>query len=382
MKKVIEFPTIEMLDEDTVRQIQNIFDGYVFFRCVSRQEKQVMFAAGFIRNDKKRRAISSWMGRNLKPEDTFSDAVEKVLKHSKFLLVTNVPTPILLHFVRKAAVQTRTFQPEHDVFLGIAYCHGIVVRKNIKRMLECYKRAAAANSQQAIQLLVFAFQYGDGVEESLRSAYHWQKKLVALRTKAFQQQEKTTKDINELRPAWLALFSCQLEMYYICRDRKDYMAAQRTINSMLRFSYQMKSDEHLEMSYKKQGDIYRMRGKNRKALSAYLKSLSYAPRPLKYRYGSGGLGGLYVGNRDFVELARDDGNTDMAKTTEIKQFPGIHKVAAIRLGRLSILKMTRGNIHGGTIRSGSLPEVRIFPATSHKRTTCRGTADHQWGKTR
>ena len=313
MKKVIKFPTIEMLDEDTVRQIQNIFDGYIFFRCVLRQEKQVMFVAELIRNDKKRQAISSWMGRNLKPEDTFSDAVEKVLKHSKFLLVTNVPTPILLHFARKAAVQTLAFYPEHDIFLGIAYYHGIVVRKNMKRMLECYKRAASVNSQQAIKLLVFAFQYGDGVEGSNRAAFYWQKKLVALRTKAFQQQAKTTKNINELIPAWLALFSSQLEMYYICRDRKDYRAAQRTINSMLRFSYQMNSDEHLEMSYKKQGDIYRLRRKRRKALSAYLKSLSYAPRPLKYRYGSGGLGGLYVGNRDFVELAKDAGNLDMAK---------------------------------------------------------------------
>ena len=313
MKKINEFPAIEMLDEDTVRQVQNIFDGYVFFRCVSRQEKQLMFVAELIRNDKKRQAISSWMGKNLKPEDTFSDAVEKVLKHSQFLLVTNVPTPVLLHFARKAAVQTRAFKPEHDIFLGIAYCHGIVVRKNMKRMLECYKRVASANSQQTIQLLVFAFQYDDGVEGSLRSAYYWQKKLVTLRTKAFQQQAKTTKDINKLRPAWLALFSCQLEMYYICRDRKDYRAAQRTINSMLRFSDQMNSDEHLEMSYKKQGDIYRLRGKGRKALSAYLKSLSYAPRPLKYRYGSGGLGGLYVGNRDFIELAKDAGNPDMAK---------------------------------------------------------------------
>lgn len=336
MKKIIEFPTIEMFDEDTIHQIQDIFDGYIFFKCVARQAKQLMFASELICNDKKRWAVFSWMCRNLKSEDKFSDAVAKVLRHSKFLLVSKVPSPVLLRFARKAAVQIKAIHPDHDVFLGIAYYHGIAVRKNIKHMLECYKRAAIKNNQQAIQLLVYIFQYGDGVERNLKVAYHWQKKLVALRLKALQRQEKSTKDIDQLRSAWHALFSCQLEMYYICRDRKDYRTAQRIIDSMLRYGSQMKSDEHLEISYKKQGDIYRLRGKSRKALSAYLKSLSYAPRPLKYRYGSGGMGGLYVGNRDFIELAKDAGNPDMAKIMMTMSLEEVEDAILRRLSRYQL----------------------------------------------
>lgn len=231
-EKLRKFLETVLISEEMSQKIRDAFNAYIFLSYRKKDRNYARKLMELIHKNEYFRDVAIWYDEYLTPGEDFNDEIVKSLKKSVLFMLLVTPNiletpnyvmedeyPTALKYskeiVAAEAIATnrseleekfesipecidaydedsvfeklmglvvkntdRNNSPEHIFFIGLAYLAGIDVEINHKCGMELITCSAEQELPEAIEKLVNIYIEGDGTEQNLTAALHWQKKLV------------------------------------------------------------------------------------------------------------------------------------------------------------------------------------------------------------
>ena len=254
-EKLKKFLDSKLIGDEMIQKIREAFDAYVFLSYRKKDRKYAQKLMRLIHSSDFCRDIAIWYDEFLVPGENFNKAIEEAMKKSElfalavtphlleegnYVMTTEYPAanakdpltrepamkvmPVELVETDKQALQekyedipspisandperisetirqalglesTENSDPQHLLFIGLAYLSGIDVEVDRERAVKMITEAAEQDLPEAVDKLVSMYHDGDGVKRSFETAVKWKKRLVSLYEDKFLHS-KSEKDL-------------------------------------------------------------------------------------------------------------------------------------------------------------------------------------------
>ncbi len=273
-EKLKKFLDSKLIGDEMIQKIREAFDAYVFLSYRKKDRKYAQKLMRLIHSSDFCRDIAIWYDEFLVPGENFNKAIEEAMKKSElfalavtphlleegnYVMTTEYPAanakdpltrepamkvmPVELVETDKQALQekyedipspisandperisetirqalglesTENNDPQHLLFIGLAYLSGIDVEVDRERAVKMITEAAEQDLPEAVDKLVSMYHDGDGVKRSCQTAIQWQKRLVELREKQYRQTGEES-DARQWMEDYYLLIRYTIEIRY------------------------------------------------------------------------------------------------------------------------------------------------------------------------
>ncbi len=315
-EKLQKFLDSVLVGDELAAKVRAAFDAYIFLSYRKKDRREAQKLMRLIHQNEFCRDIAIWYDEFLVPGENFNQAIIDALQKSK--LFTLVVTPSLLEnpnyvmtteypmakaagkpilpvemtptgrpelesyyesmpsctngedtpalteslsaALREVAIRENDDDAQHNFFIGLAYLAGIDVEVDHYRAETLIRGAAQQGYEPAMEKLVSMYHSGEGVKRDSHKAIDWQKKLVEIREKAWEETQ-TEDTFLELTNAWWDLGDFYKELEEISNWRWVWETKLLPLCKTAWEKYQFSSaHRYVAVSYNKLGDILKAEG--------------------------------------------------------------------------------------------------------------------------
>ena len=256
--KLTRYLNSVLIGDETAQKVRDAFDAYIF---LSYRKKDRRFAQELMRLIHKNdfcRDIAIWYDEFLVPGENFDQAIQDALQKSELFALAVTPNlldkgnyvmqyeypdashagmkilPVELqptdrnaleeHFdaippcvashdraalerslallLKNVAKPDNNNDPQHNLFIGLAYLGGIDVETDYDMALRLIQGAAEQGLPEAMQKLVDMYNNGEGVKRDYHRAIEWQRRLADARKAEFEAEPAENTALVWLTALW------------------------------------------------------------------------------------------------------------------------------------------------------------------------------------
>lgn len=346
-EKLVDYLSSHLIDNELYEKIRRAFDAYIF---LSYRKKDRVYAQELMRLIHKNdfcRDIAIWYDEFLTPGDNFNDSIKAAIEKSELFALAVTPNlvsesnyimsveypmargaskPIipaeliktdlselsekypdipdcidahddnqlsssLANALANIAVRENDKDPEHNLFIGLAYLGGIDVEKDFERALSLITSAAEAGLPEAMKKLVSVYSERSG---RYKTALIWQKRLTDHLKKIYLKKRDEDSAHRYLKE--LCYFG-ELYDYYYFREftneeqeeehgivkeiYEDVLKAGKSINLRFKKSWSAFYLSKSYINYAKQLNLFDDKVKHGKIQKYYLQAIKIAEKLIK-----------------------------------------------------------------------------------------------------
>ena len=324
--KLEKFLSSILIGDKLAQQIRDAFDAYIFLSYRKKDRMHAQELMRLIHKNDFAQSVAIWYDEFLVPGENFNEAIAAAMEKSGLFALAVTPNLInepnyvmsveypealrhhkpilpvelvktdrdalaeqypgipcctdaynaeelsvhLLTALKNIALSGKDADPQHKLFIGLAYLNGIDVEVAHERALSMITESAEAELPEAIDWLVRIYQEGISVKKNTETAIYWQKRLVEIRERNY------CKDNNkETCAAYITDLSYLSSLYIAAYDydhAKSVSERQLKICKAEEASYQL-HEEVADVLYDL-GKISNSLGDTDTALTYYHNSLS------------------------------------------------------------------------------------------------------------
>lgn len=324
--KLEKFLSSILIGDKLAQQIRDAFDAYIFLSYRKKDRMHAQELMRLIHKNDFAQSVAIWYDEFLVPGENFNEAIAAAMEKSGLFALAVTPNLInepnyvmsveypealrhhkpilpvelvktdrdalaeqypgipcctdaynaeelsvhLLTALKNIALSGKDADPQHKLFIGLAYLNGIDVEVAHERALSMITESAEAELPEAIDWLVRIYQEGISVRKNTETAIYWQKRLVEIRERNY------CKDNNkETCAAYITDLSYLSSLYIAAYDydhAKSVSERQLKICKAEEASYQL-HEEVADVLYDL-GKISESLGDTDTALTFYHNSLS------------------------------------------------------------------------------------------------------------
>lgn len=247
-KKLGDFLSTVLIGDDLSKKVRAAFDAYVFLSYRKKDRKYAQHLMRTIHENEFARDVAIWYDEFLQPDENFNESIRNALLKSDLFALAVTPnlvdennyvisdeypaaleaekkilpvelidtdkkllqdrfsglpecvsindskalTEALLKSLSHVAKQPQSKEPEHNYYIGLAYLHGIDVEIDRDRAIELIVSAAENGVLDAAKDLVKIYYYGFSAYTNFSKAIYWQKKLVQLIQKEYDNSQSVS----------------------------------------------------------------------------------------------------------------------------------------------------------------------------------------------
>lgn len=327
-EKLKKFLDSILVKDELAEKIRKAFDAYVFLSYRKKDRKYAQQLMRLIHSNAFCRDIAIWYDEFLVPGENFNQAIAAAMEKSElfalvitpslleepnYVMTTEYPAareqdkkilPVMLsptdsdqmkkHYegipeavdpsdretladalrtaLANVARQENDAEPQHVFFIGLAYLAGIDVEVDHERAVEMITFAAEQELPEAIEKLVSMHRTGEGVKRSYETAIVWQRKLVDLRKREFEQEQSEKNGSAWISELW-QLGDFLFELGQTSEAEAAYQGQLAASEQYAQLFDTTASKKYLSGSYNKLGGMCEAHGNLSGARTYYEKSV-------------------------------------------------------------------------------------------------------------
>lgn len=239
--KLEKFLSSILIGDKLAQQIRDAFDAYIFLSYRKKDRMHAQELMRLIHKNDFAQSVAIWYDEFLVPGENFNEAIAAAMEKSGLFALAVTPNLInepnyvmsveypealrhhkpilpvelvktdrdalaeqypgipcctdaynaeelsvhLLTALKNIALSGKDADPQHKLFIGLAYLNGIDVEVAHERALSMITESAEAELPEAIDWLVRIYQEGISVRKNTETAIYWQKRLVEIRERNY-----------------------------------------------------------------------------------------------------------------------------------------------------------------------------------------------------
>lgn len=368
-EKLQKFLNSILIGDELAAKVRAAFDAYIFLSYRKKDRREAQKLMRLIHQNEFCRDIAIWYDEFLVPGENFNEAIADALQKSK--LFTLVVTPSLLEnpnyvmtteypmaktaekpilpvemtptsrpelescyesmpsctkgedapaltesltaALREVAIRKNDDDAQHNYFIGLAYLAGIDVEVDNHRAEALIRGAAEQGYEPAMEKLVSMYRSGEGVKRDCHKAIEWQKKLVEIKEKAWEETQTEDAFLEFTDALWdLGDFYEELEDIPNWRWvwETKMLPFCKTVWEKYRF---LSALRYVAVSYNKLGDISKTEGNLQAARKYFELSLEIIKQLVDEAPTIQNRGNLSISYEGMGDISQAEGDIQTAK---------------------------------------------------------------------